>query len=822
MGMVHLSFEELSALFDGELSAQADSAARQHLRACPDCSAEYSLNARLERNLRQPPVLSCDSVLELLSASFDDQASAPDRAVAERHLGSCVACRAEVEAWGNVGYLLKTLPAGRPSARVDEAIARMTNPPRRVGTGVFPRLAPRLAIAGAAVVAVILGGLPLAQTPGPTPALQQPESDRVIVAAAQQIVYNAKNNTLYVLDTATAAVDAREPGTNDLKQRIPVGGEPIRLALNESANTILVLDAAQKRVTEIDAASNTVISAKTVDVAGTPTSINVDTTGKIHVYSVPGPAASTALVGTAPGGTVSVLDGTTKQLETVRDIDVAPRMVVVDPLSNQAVLVSSEITKLVDSSYKVIGTMPGGVAAAFSRKGDGVAVLSPAGVDTTINFAGALAPTALKLQGSPRAITALKEGGYLVLLQVNGQGRVVKVSADGRAEGSISVAVAGGDLLYDEATNFFTVANGGTVASAQVPVEAARADASASPTASATPLAAPSASSSPIPTAAPPASAEPARSPAPSPVIVAVPSPTVLNGAKEIAPGLYSAALPSGVKPHLMAASGSRIWFVDQASRVAWFDMNTGETKTVAKLRADARVGYWVAGRSFVFGVDSENGQVHVVNTVTESVDSFATNVLSPVSAVAVGLDDRLWLGLREASYLLAWDPRTRGVSAFDLGDSRVTALAIDRSGRVVYSDDVHGRVGTLDSLTTRLLEVPFARRGSTTALIVDRSGTIWLGTSSGALYSIESERRGLAKEVRMPVSALALDETGRAWYLAPMPNGIAGFAFAPANGPQGARSIPGPASGLAFSEAGQAFLADPRGALYMATPDGR
>ena len=50
MGMVHLSFEELSALFDGELSAQADTAARQHLRACPDCSAEYSLNVRLERD----------------------------------------------------------------------------------------------------------------------------------------------------------------------------------------------------------------------------------------------------------------------------------------------------------------------------------------------------------------------------------------------------------------------------------------------------------------------------------------------------------------------------------------------------------------------------------------------------------------------------------------------------------------------------------------------------------------------------------------------------------------------------------------------------
>src|SRR5687767_5571173 len=258
MGMVHLSFEELSALFDGELSAQADSAARQHLRACPGCSAEYSLNVRLERDLRQPPVLSCDSVLEFLSASFDDQASPPDRAVAERHLTACAACRGEVQAWGNVGYLLRTLPAGRPSERVDQAIARLVSPPQRVGRPAFPRLAPRLAIAGAAILAVIVGGLPLAQTPGPTPALQQPESDRVIVAAAQQILYNEKNHTLYQLDTAAAAVNALDPLTKDVKARIPVGGDPIGLTLNEYANTILVLDAVQKKITEIDAVSNTV------------------------------------------------------------------------------------------------------------------------------------------------------------------------------------------------------------------------------------------------------------------------------------------------------------------------------------------------------------------------------------------------------------------------------------------------------------------------------------------------------------------------------------------------------------------------------------
>jgi hypothetical protein len=499
-------------------------------------------------------------------------------------------------------------------------------------------------------------------------------------------------------------------------------------------------------------------------------------------------------------------------------------MVVVDPLSNQAVIVSSQTTKLVDSSYKVIATLPGGVAAAFSRRGDGVAVLSPTGANTTITFAGALAPAPLTLQGSPRAITALREGGFLVLLQVDGQGRVVKVSPEGRAEGSISIAVAGGDLLYDEATSFFTVANAGTVASAQVPSTGAAAGSSAPPTSAALVLSSPTASSSPAATASPSASPEPSKSPGASPVAVASPASGLLDGAKAIAPGLYTTSLPSDVRPHLMAASGSRVWFIDYASNVNVFDMGTGESRKIAKLRADAHVAFWVAGRSFVFGVDADNGQVHVVNATTERVNSYALNVLSPVSAVAVGLDDRLWLALRDASYLMAWNPRTFGTDGFDIGDSRVTALAVDTVGRVVYADDVRGTVGVLDAATTpaRLTVSSMPRRGATTAAIVDRSGTLWLGTSTGDIYSVRGVTSKLELNVRMPVSFLALDPTGRAWFLAPIPNGIPGFGYGSADGSQAVRSIPGPAVGLAFSGAGRTFSADPRGAFYVATEEGR
>src|SRR6266545_3239308 len=111
MGMVHLSFEELSALFDGELPAQAETAAHQHLRECPRCSAEYSLSVRLERDL-----------------------------------DACEACRDQVQVWASVGDGLRALPAGMPSVRVDQAMARLAKPPRRLGLPAFPGFAARVAI----------------------------------------------------------------------------------------------------------------------------------------------------------------------------------------------------------------------------------------------------------------------------------------------------------------------------------------------------------------------------------------------------------------------------------------------------------------------------------------------------------------------------------------------------------------------------------------------------------------------------------------------------------------------------------------------------
>src|SRR2546430_9114670 len=107
MGIVHLTAEELSALIDGELSPQGELRARQHLAECGPCSAEYALSVRLDEELRQPPVLACDEVLEVLSAGLDREASGEEQAVAGRHRAGCQGCRASVETWSRLASAIK-------------------------------------------------------------------------------------------------------------------------------------------------------------------------------------------------------------------------------------------------------------------------------------------------------------------------------------------------------------------------------------------------------------------------------------------------------------------------------------------------------------------------------------------------------------------------------------------------------------------------------------------------------------------------------------------------------------------------------------------
>jgi DNA-binding beta-propeller fold protein YncE len=809
--MVHVSADELSALLDGELSAQAEIRARQHLAECASCSAEYALSVRLDEELRQPPPLSCDEVLEVLSADLDRETGDGEQTAAQRHLAGCADCRATLDTWAGVTSAIKALPIIAPSARIDDAIYAIARTRTTRRPAPVRGIAARALVAVTAAFAIVIASLATGAPPQ-TAQVQAPTAETGTVASAQQIVFNSRNNTVYVLDVVGAAVDAREPATNDLKTRIPVGGKPTALALNEVANRVLVLDSLEKRVTEIDAASNTVVAATTVAVVGTPTSISVDpaTNNIVVTTTTKSPAPGTS------AGSVAVINSSTKQLETVREFSVAPRLVVPDQQGHRSALVTSDRTEIVDASYKVLATLPGGVSAAFSKRSDNVAVLSASGSDSLLTFSGFIAPADLKLAGAPRAMTALPDGGYLVLVDLGGRGRVSKITREGAVFASVEVAVTSGDLIYDEATNRFTVASNGQLNSAQMPDQATAVALGSAPP-SVVAAASPTASASPAPSASPEGPSGPSATP------VATIGPNVLAAAGALTPGnVYNLPL-NGIQPQFVAANGSRLWLLDASNNVSSFDMNTGDLSSIGSLRRGARVSYWISGGSYVYGVDSANGEVNIVDTARSRViGAFATNVLSPVSAVAVGIDGRLWIGLRDASYLFVFDPKTQLMNSVDLAGARISALTIDGQGRLYYADDARGTVGTFDPRTSKVIEVPFIRRGATTALLVDSTSTLWVGTSAGEIYSVRGSRAVLTVSLQRPVSTFAPDQRGRAWFLAQLPTGLTGYAYGPADGSQAPRSIAGPVQSLNFSPIGRAFLADPRGGFYMTIEGGR
>src|SRR5438093_11670781 len=191
MGMVHVSAEELSALLDGELSPQAELRARQHLAECTFCSAEYALSVRFDDELRQPPVLACNEVLEVLSAGLDRETSEGEQAAAQRHLADCQDCRASLETWSELASAIKALPVIAPSARTDDAIYAIARSRRAYRPAPVRGIAARALIAATAVIAIVVASL---GTGGTSPQMAVvptgvvPTGERAIVASIQQIV----------------------------------------------------------------------------------------------------------------------------------------------------------------------------------------------------------------------------------------------------------------------------------------------------------------------------------------------------------------------------------------------------------------------------------------------------------------------------------------------------------------------------------------------------------------------------------------------------------------------------------------------------------
>ena len=807
-----LSAETLSAYLDGELSELDARRAADHVRSCTQCAADLATFARLDATLLKPVALSCPAALPLLSARADGEAAPTELAVAEAHLASCGECRGRVEGWDRLDTALAAMPEVQPSVSVDAAIrelvARETRRGRRVA--FVGAMAMRAAVAVTLVAAVV--ALATLQS-APQNTLQSPPSGPVVVvAAAQQVVLNPRTNTLYVARPDAGTVDALDATTQQDIATIVVGGRPSALALNEIANRILVLDSSQKTLTEIDGATNIVLSSTSIDVAGTPTSIQVEpASGKIVVGSVQTGTPTQSASSSSATGEVTVFNPQSKQVESARSVPVAPSTMVIDTSTQRTLLVSDDVTTVVDDGWKVVDKLPGGIAAVFASGGKSIAVLSAASGASRVSIFGEQ-NAIVALPGRPIALVALPGGGFAALVDIGGgKSRIIEVTASGPGK-SIDVDLLGRDLNYSAPTKSYVVSGDRGVWSGSIANPVVRAPQIVTPS--------PSPSATPAPSATP----QPSASPSGSPVATLRPAaaaaerePKVVEGATAAWAGVYRFELTGRGAPTVVGRGASgRLWFVDFGNRLSALDPTTGNVFTIDELPSDARIRSIEVGTKFVYAIDVAASRVYMVELPSEKVTEIKLPFVKSSAAVTVTPDDTLWFAV--ADQILRLDPYTAKVEAANIGIYNVGGMTADAAGHVWFTNDSKQTVGVYERATHRVREYPLPRSGAVTSMVVDGSAALWLGTDAGELFSMRDGAVTATTLLGSPVVSLTTDARGQAWFLT---SGAAGANLGPVATPAAARLMPASVVGLWFDAKADAWLADRTSAgFFIVVPE--
>jgi streptogramin lyase len=542
----------------------------------------------------------------------------------------------------------------------------------------------------------------------------------------------------------------------------------------------------------------------------------VDSKGNVVVSAVVSATAAPAAQSSSgtSSGVVAVFNGGTKKLESVKQVDVAPQTFVLEPNGRRALLISTSATTLVDAStYLPLATRPGGVAAAFAVTGDDFAILSAGITGATVSFARRA--DSILVGGTARGIAALPDGGFAVLSDSDGRGRITLLLPDGTTNGSIEVAADGRDLAYDPVTRLFTVI-GTKVSRVALPASLAVLPSPVqNPTSTSTAL--PTVAASPTPSATPTPSG---ASPTPKPTIAApvAETPERANGPVPAGARLLWAStyfVSGGARVNASASDGTRIWYVDDANRLNTFNMTTGERYRLAQLPAGANVTRIVVSPNHVYLADSA-GTLHVETIDTEQLNSYLLPLLSSATAIAASPDERIWLATDRAG-LVGFDPRTLRLQTIPAGPG-LSAIASDSLGRIWVAAGERQAIDMYDPLSGSLTSTPFEHDGAVTALHVDRSGALTLGTDRGSVFVMRNGSAILAQAVGSKILDLVAGPGGP-WYVA---QGAGETISGPVGAPGPVRHVPASASRPFFDGSGRAWQADRSVAgFYVTLPEG-
>jgi streptogramin lyase len=761
-----------------------------HLRTCEACERELVAMRSVEVALTAPVDVTCAAAQVLISARIDGEADGQEDILATRHLTSCAACRAFAAAASGLDDALTALPGGRPSAQTDRQIGELvTGRVRRQKTAIVTGV---LSTSAVALVAVMLVVSAVAR-PGATPqAAGLPTDTRVFVASVQQSVYEPRTSTLYVLrpEGVVAALDA---ATNVERARITVGGTPSALALNDVSNRIVVLDSAQKTVTEIDVATNTVVAETKISMDATPTAIKTDGNGKIVVTAVKD-GTSSSRSSAPPSGVVAVLGGGSVD---VRAVEVVPQFVALEPNGARALLVSAAGSTIADAAtFATIGRMPGGVAGTFGSRGE-TAVISAFADGTRVTLSSAA--VAIDVPGSPVAVVAVPEG-FAVLVHRGTVARVVLLAPTGEIYGEMTVGTDVRALSYDTETRKLAQLAANAVTFAAVPALSATASTAPSQTTEAQPTSAPTATPQPTPTGTPSGTPPVTRAATPKPAQqLSAPVPD----AQPAWAGVYRLDL-GGRRAVLSSGGGARIWYVDDLNAIQLLDTRTGARKQIVQLPVDARPTFLEASNDYLYALDATAGQLYGISLATQQMTVRGVAFGKGATAFAVTPNDRAWAAVQQGDRLFSFDSLSRSIEVFTL---RADLIVADSAGRLWFSDDGSGTYGIYDPQAAQIVDIRAPHRGRTTSLTPEGSGLVWAGTDAGELLALRSDGLRISANASRPVAAIAASRAGT-WYLT-RPTDRETW-LAPMDGHAAAQIAPGTVRSLYVDDVGRVWLADP------------
>lgn len=736
MGNACPSFELLSAYRDGETTAAETAVVARHLPGCAACRATVSGFEQLAADVFAAPAITCEVARPLISAQIDGEASAPELAIVAQHLAGCVACEETRAAWTGVERLIASLPEAFPSPAADAQIRALAHR-GRAGRPNFGRAFASLAVATAtialAVYSSIGGGLVRAPQLGAAP-----QGAQAIVASAAQQVYNPLSGLLYVLEPAPkAAVVVRDAGRQRDVKTIFLGGAPSFMAINATAKALYVVDPVARTYTSINTDTNEVTDTVPLAVTGTPTSIAVDAqTGKLVVATEPAKTSTAATPAASARPEISVIDPASKTLEIVRQVDVTPTRIVVDPIRGRLFLLGAGGTSVLDArTYDRVDTISGAVAIAAGPQR--TAVLSERGGQSVLSFYQAAGSASFA--GTPVGLFALVDGGFALLVEDASGGRIALANADGTARGPALVVPAGvRGFTFDAGSGRFFAASGDVVAAvsqgalvtvAPTSTPAVAAVPSPIPTASVTtPSATPTTSAPASNTPGAPASATPLVTlPSPSP------APTLFPGAV-LSAGLFRYELGANYTiTALVAGDDGRLWASASDGAIRSIDPLTGRVSVATQL-GSVRVVRLAFGSGWLFAL-TDQGRLYVIRLSDGALSGTDVPFGRTVTAMSVAPSGQLWLAASDYSGLLGFDPRTAQFAVVFLDPGTTpSALSVDGAGRVWFADATRHTLGSYEPSLARVTYRALPTTDRVVALLADGHSNIWLGTDHGAV----------------------------------------------------------------------------------------